>query len=94
MTGHDILVILGGVPGTMNLLWGGFLSCITEFAIIGSLAAVYRKHKCHEHRCWRFAKHHVEGTPYTACRKHHPDLPDKPHRGDIARAFEKARSGL
>jgi hypothetical protein len=92
MTGHDLLVILGGVPGTMNLLWGGFLSCLSEFAIVGVLAGAYSKHKCHEKRCWRLAKHHVEGTPYVACRKHHPGLPGKARKGDIARAFEKAEA--
>jgi|HubBroStandDraft_1064217.scaffolds.fasta_scaffold1031605_1 hypothetical protein len=92
--GHDLLVILGGQPGTMNLLWGGFLSCLSEFTIIGGLAAIYRKHTCHERGCWRLGHHPVAGTPYVACRKHHPELPDKAARGDIARAYQKARSHI
>jgi len=91
VNGHDILIWLGGTPGTMNLLWGGFLSCISEVTIIGGLVAVYRKHSCHEPRCWRLGHHPVTGTPYVACRKHHPALPDKARPGDISRAYQKAR---
>lgn len=92
MNGHSILVILGGVPGTMNLLWGGFLSCLSEVTIIGGLLAIYRKHTCHEPRCWRLARHVVAGTPYIVCRKHHPGLPDKAVRGEIGRAYRNAGS--
>lgn len=86
--GHDILVIFGGVPGTWNLLWGGVFSCL---GFIGALIALYRKHKCHEPRCHRLAKHHVEGTPYTVCRKHHPAIPDKAVKGEIGRAHAQAQ---
>jgi hypothetical protein len=89
--GHDILVILGGQAGTWNLLWGGFLSCISEFAILGSLAAAYRKINCHEKGCLRIGHHTVDGTPYKVCRKHHPDLPDKARKGDIRRAYEAVK---
>ena len=102
MFGHDILPALGGVAGTMNFLWGGFLSCLSEFSVFTSLLALYRRGTCHEPvripltrwhtRCWRHGHHQVEGTPYKACRKHHPDLPDKAQPGEIARAYEEAKS--
>ena len=36
-------------------LWVGFL--------------VYRRHNCHQQRCWRIGKHTVDGTPW--CTRHH-----------------------
>jgi hypothetical protein len=35
--------------------------------------AVLRSRNCHVHRCWRLGRHPVEGTPFTVCRRHHPD---------------------
>jgi hypothetical protein len=45
-----LLMVLGGVPGRMNLLWGGFLSCLSEFGIVGVL---WHNINCHEKGCWR-----------------------------------------
>ena len=86
--GHDVLVIFGGTPGTMNLLWGGAFSCL---GFLGGLCAFYRKITCHEPRCWRLAKHHVPGTPYVTCRKHHPTVPTKAVKGQITAAHDQAQ---
>jgi hypothetical protein len=43
-----------------------------EFAILG---LVWRKVNCHAKGCFRVGLHHVEGTPYIACKKHHPTHP-------------------
>jgi hypothetical protein len=56
--------LLGATPGTANLLWGGFLSCLSEFAIVGSL---WHHLNCHERRCFR-PGHLVNGT--RACHRH------------------------
>lgn len=56
--------ILGAAPGTANFLWGGFLSCLSEFAVIGG---VYHLVKCHEKGCWK-PGHMVNGT--RVCHKH------------------------
>ena len=74
--------------------WSGFGSDIGEITIIGGLVAIYRKHACHEPRCWRLGHHLVEGTPYTVCRRHHPALPGKARPGDITRAYHKAKAGM
>ena len=66
-----LLGVLGGVPGTANLLWGGFLSCISEFTLVGGMIALYRKHNCHSGGCWRIGRHVVDGTPW--CDHHHQD---------------------
>jgi hypothetical protein len=42
---------------------------LTYFAIF---VVAYRKLNCHAQGCWRLGLHHVEGTPYITCRKHHP----------------------
>lgn len=49
--------------------WSGFGSDLTEFALIGALIGVYRKHNCHDKGCWRVGRHIVDGTPW--CNKHH-----------------------
>lgn len=59
---------------TWYVFWSGFGSCLTEFAIIG---VVFRKINCHTRGCWRIGHHHIEGTPYTVCRRHHPDVPNR-----------------
>lgn len=71
--------------------WSGFGSDVGEITLVGALVGVYRKNACHELRCWRLGHHPVQGTPYKACRRHHPGLPDKPRRGEIARAWHAAR---
>lgn len=38
-----------------------------------------RKHNCHEPRCVRIGRFPVEGTAWTACRRHHPAPPQRGH---------------
>ena len=57
--------------------WSGFGSDIGEVAIISSLYAIYRKHNCVVHHCFRICRYDVVGTPYQACKKHHPEVPTK-----------------
>jgi hypothetical protein len=52
--------------------WSGFASDLPEFAI---LLLIWRKINCHAKGCWRIGLHHVDGTPYVTCRKHHPVHP-------------------
>lgn len=91
------LAIMTGIDnesGRVYAFWSGFGSDMGEITIIGGAYAIYRKHKCQEHKCWRLAKHKVEGTPYTACRRHHPGIPDRPARGQIARAHADAQAAI
>lgn len=64
------LVGLGG--GRWAAFWGGIGSCLGEFAILGVL---WRKVNCHAKGCYRVGLHHVDGTPYITCKKHHPVHP-------------------
>lgn len=54
------------------LFWGGFGSCLSELAILG---LVWKKINCHAKGCYRVGLHHVDGTPYITCGKHHPTHP-------------------
>lgn len=80
---HWLIVHLSQQTGTSNSssraydFWSGFGSDIQEFAILGLVFGAFRKHNCHVPRCLRLGHHRLaDGTP--VCRKHHPDLPDKP----------------
>ena len=50
--------------------WSSFGSCLMYASIF---VLVYRKLNCHVTGCHRLGLHHVRGTPYITCRKHHPD---------------------
>jgi hypothetical protein len=68
---HWLLHVTGidNSSGRWYGFWSGFAS---DLALFGGLFHYTRKHTCHVHRCWRIGRLHVEGTPYTVCRKHHP----------------------
>jgi hypothetical protein len=70
---NDLLTLFGLTAGSRwNLFWGGIGSCLSEFAILG---IVWHKLNCHAKGCYRVGLHHVDGTPYITCRKHHPVHP-------------------
>jgi hypothetical protein len=52
--------------------WSGFGSDIGEATLIAGVFAAWRHHSCHVRGCARLGRQ-VEGTPYLACPKHHPD---------------------
>ncbi len=54
--------------GRWYVFWSGFGSDIAEFAILGSIITLYRRHRCAS--CWRLAHHPVPGTIYKTCHKH------------------------
>lgn len=49
--------------------WSGLGSDIAEFAILGGLISIYRKHVCHQHGCWRFSRH-TSKAGHALCHKH------------------------
>jgi hypothetical protein len=96
---HWLAVHTGTVnePGVYYGFWSGFGSDIGEYAILVGLTAglyhSFRRHNCHERGCWRIGLHHVDGTPFIACRKHHPVLKgDKPPKGHMAEAYRLAQA--
>lgn len=84
---------LDNPTGAWELFWSGFGSDVAEFAILGSLLALYRRHTCHvDHPrfCWRPGLHPVAGTPYKVCKRHHPAVPDRITADHIAAAHRAA----
>jgi hypothetical protein len=83
-------------PSYWANFWSGFGSCLSEFALLGGLFAFYRRHTCHVDSprfCWRLGVHQVVGTPYRACKKHHPAVPDKVTAEHIQAAHNDAQKG-
>jgi len=70
---------LHGGPDIYYNFWSGFGSDIGEATLISAVSiGVYtgvRKANCHTKGCWRIGHHRLDGTPYTLCRHHHPDVP-------------------
>jgi hypothetical protein len=52
--------------------WSGFGSDIGEATLLVGIIGLYRHHNCHVKGCAHLGRR-VEGTPYVACPKHHPD---------------------
>lgn len=75
----DILTWAGYWSGITNeagrgyAMWSGILS----LGYLGGLALVYRKLNCHTRHCWRVGLHHVDGSPFVVCKKHHPTVPKR-----------------
>jgi hypothetical protein len=61
--------------GPVYLFWSGIFSALPSFGVFGLVAGAYYKHNCHVQGCPRIGRHHVEGTPYVVCTRHHPDTP-------------------
>ena len=77
--------------GPIYAWWSGVGSDIGEVTLLGGLWMLYSKHNCHTKGCWRLGKHHVEGTPYIVCPKHHPKVPDE---GASAEHIKAVSEGL
>lgn len=86
MLWHWFLHVTGSdnVSGPWYGFWSGFGSDIAEFGLLYGLYVLVRKHNCHARGCLRIGLHHVDGTPYVVCRKHHPL-----HKGSKAATAEE-----
>jgi hypothetical protein len=69
----DLSHLVGADGGSWYNFWSGLGSDIGGLAFLGATVGIYRKHKCHVHRCWRIAHQQVDGTSWTVCHKHHPE---------------------
>lgn len=59
--------------GAVYLFYSGFAGFILSLSVVGGLVTLYRKHECHQNRCWRIGKHPAANGVLVLCRKHHPD---------------------
>lgn len=62
---------LDNPTGPWYLSWSGWVG---DLSLLGGFIIIYRRFNCHVEGCHRVGTHHVEGTPYATCRKHHPVL--------------------
>lgn len=94
---HWLAHVLGlDGPSYWANFWSGFGSCLGEFSIPAAAIAFWYHHTCHVNHprfCWRPGTHPVAGTPYRACRKHHPAVPARVSAGHIAAAHNDAQGG-
>ena len=74
--------------------WSGFGSDIGEVSLLVGIVVGLRHINCHVIGCRSIRTHLVVGTPYRACRKHHPNIPTlgKITPEHIAKASEQAQS--
>lgn len=75
--------------------WSGSGSDIGEIALLGALVGMYKRHTCHVDSprfCWRPGTHPVEGTPFRACKRHHPAVPDRVTADHLADAHRDAHT--
>jgi hypothetical protein len=89
----DWLVAVSGArdeTGAWYGFWSGFAG--SNIFLAGGLLTLYWRHCCHVHRCLRIGRHHVTGTPWVTCRKHHPAINgSKVTAQHIADAHEQAK---
>ena len=74
---HWLVVVSGArnEAGGWYGLWSGLGGSLPDLALLAAVFAWYWQRTCHVSRCWRPGRHAVDGTPYRACRRHHPGLP-------------------
>lgn len=76
--------------------WSGAGSDIGELALLGAALEFYRRHMtCHVDSprfCWRPGIHAVAGTPFRACKRHHPAVPDRVTAAHIEAAHRDAQT--
>lgn len=63
---------LDNASGPIYLTWSGAGGDLGELTILGGLAAIYRRHNCEVHGCWRLGRHKT-AAGHAVCRAHHPD---------------------
>lgn len=68
---HGILHVTTGKENTSVPygLWSGVIPCLAMFAGLGTF---WRHVNCHVDGCKRLVFHHVSGTQFKVCRRHHP----------------------
>ena len=90
---HWLIWLLGinNEAGRPYAFWSGFGGSIPDFLIVGSIAGYLLHRNCHVSGCWRLGRHHVDGTPYVTCRKHHPAISGPVSAQDIAAAHHRSQ---
>lgn len=77
------------------LFWSGSGGDLAYLSFLAAGLAVYRKHNCAYHLCWRIGKHDftdpADGVTRMLCWKHHPDVKHKTLRQDVLHEIQQRR---
>ena len=77
--------------GAWYLFWSGIVG---DLALLGGIIAAFRIVNCHVSGCYRVGLHHVDGTPYRTCTKHHPSTPGSKGEVTVEHIHEAHRRAL
>lgn len=58
---------LDNASGPWYLAWSGFVG---DLSLLGAAVTLYRKHNCHQPRCWRIGR--FPDGEWHVCGRHHP----------------------
>lgn len=64
------LLHLLGIDTQQSYFYDFWSGVGTQLTLLLAAVGAFHKHNCHEPRCLRIGKHHIEGTPY--CTRHIP----------------------
>ena len=83
---HGIAYWLGLTSATDGpyLFWSGFAG---DLGILAGVIAFYRHFECNVQGCHWPGRHHVHGTQFKTCLKHHPT------KGNTAASIQIAHDG-
>jgi hypothetical protein len=94
---HWLAYVLGltNASGGWYLWHSGFGSGLDpNIGMLAIFGLLWHRLRCHTDGCRKIGTHHVPGTHWTTCRKHHPlENGRKPTAEEIAVAFQKANGG-
>jgi hypothetical protein len=80
---------LDDASGAWYLFWSGIFG---DVAIFAAAVGLYRSHNCHVKGCLRIGKHKVDGTPYTVCGSHHPEVDGRVTHEHVTRKLRRHRA--
>jgi hypothetical protein len=66
--------------GPIYLSWSGWAADLTLVSLPFAALAIFRKHNCAVHRCWRLSHHEItgdDGVTRKVCHRHHPAIGGK-----------------
>lgn len=81
------------ISSTTDAFYGNMSGWVGDVGLISGVIIYYRKHNCHIKGCPRLKQHDIVGTPYSVCKKHHPDTPDEITLGHVKAVYNAHKYG-
>jgi hypothetical protein len=87
---------MDNASGPIYLSWSGWVADLTLLSVPLAALAMYRRHNCTVHRCWRLWHHEItgdDGVTRKVCHTHHPaDLPKRVKQAHIDQAWAEQQA--